>query len=326
MPPSQLRNVGKFISAASLAVTLVFLPTSTGFSSVVPSPPARAVAPAPAPHAPLILANPTAPTAQEPAIETPPEFLKEQAMTHAELMARWAPLIKEASKRFKVSEDWIRAVMRMESGGRTFNDDKRPITSVAGAMGVMQVMPTTYEEMRQQYGLGNNPYDPHDNVIAGTAYLHWLEGKYGYPKMFAAYNAGPGTLEALTAGTRTLPAETRAYVKGIGRILGAELVVEPTPSSRALSAPAEPVSVVAMLTRPDGSQIPIDSAVVDSIRAPLTNEYIAGVQTVLAMGQKRQGVREDLATVAAALHRPGLIVKGQPLDDDAPGRILHVYN
>src|SRR5262245_6664080 len=73
MPPSQLRNVGKFISAASISVTLVFLPSSTGFSSVVPSPRAPAVAAQPAQHAPLILANPTAPTAQESAIETPPE-------------------------------------------------------------------------------------------------------------------------------------------------------------------------------------------------------------------------------------------------------------
>src|SRR5262252_7141972 len=132
MPPSQLRNVGKFVSAASLAVTLLLLPSSTGFSSVVPSPPrAPAVAAKPAPAAPLMVWTPPV---QASLIETPAEFLKEQAMTRAELMERWAPLIKEAAKRFNVSADWIRAVMRMESGGRAFNDDKRPITSDKGAM------------------------------------------------------------------------------------------------------------------------------------------------------------------------------------------------
>src|SRR5579864_3650894 len=81
-------------------------------------------------------------------------------------------------------------------------------------------MPATYRDMRQQYGLGADPSDPHDNVLAGTAYLRWLYEKYGFPKMFAAYNAGPGTLEASQAADRNLPDETRAYVSGIANILG----------------------------------------------------------------------------------------------------------
>jgi len=233
------------------------------------------------------------------AISKPSEFAKEQAMNPAQLMARWAPLIKEASHRFGVAEDWIRAVMRMESGGRTLLNDKKPMISDAGAMGIMQIMPATYQEMRRQYGLGANPYDPHDNVLAGAAYLHWLQGKYGYPELFAAYNAGPGTLEAQVAGARELPNETRAYVRGIAQILGAEL--PPAPSA---SAPAEPENVIATLTRPDGSTISIDGAAVDSIRASFPGEYVASVQTVVTMGNRHQGVREDLATVVSALKRP----------------------
>jgi soluble lytic murein transglycosylase-like protein len=137
------------------------------------------------------------------------EFEKEQAMSPSQLMDRWTPLVEKASHRFGVSVAWIQAVMRMESGGRTLQDDKRPIISDAGAMGIMQIMPETYREMRRQYGLGADPYNPHDNVMAGTAYLRWLYGKYGYPKMFAAYNAGPGALEAQFAGLRRLPDETR---------------------------------------------------------------------------------------------------------------------
>jgi len=220
----------------------------------------------------------------------------EQAMSLTQLIDRWAPYIKEASRRFGVAEDWIRAVMRMESGGRTLSADKRPITSRAGAMGLMQVMPDTYRELQQQYGLGTNPHDPRDNILAGTAYLRWLHEKYGYPKMFAAYNAGPGTLEAQMAGLRNLPTETRAYVRGIASILGVET---PAPES----TPPQPVKIVATLTRPDGSSIAIDGNSVDSIRASFPNEFVPGVRTVLMMGDREQGVVEELATVAAALKR-----------------------
>lgn len=220
-------------------------------------------------------------------------FEKEQALSPAQLMDRWAPLIKEASRRFGVAEAWIGAVIRMESGGRTLLDDKRPITSNAGAMGIMQVMPETYQQMRQQYGLGADPYDPHNNVLAGTAYLRWLYGKYGFPKLFAAYNAGPGTIEAQSAGARKFPEETRAYVSGIAHILGAP------------SEPSQPTELIATLTRPDGSSISIDAAAVDSIRVSFPGEYAPGVQTVVSMGNRRQGVTEDFATVGSLLRDHG---------------------
>jgi soluble lytic murein transglycosylase-like protein len=216
-------------------------------------------------------------------------FAKERALSPAQLIDRWAPLIKEASRRFGIAEAWINAVIRMESGGRTLLDDKRPITSNAGAMGIMQVMPETYREMRQQYGLGADPYDPHNNVLAGTAYLSWLYGRYGYPKLFAAYNAGPGTID----GTRNLPDETRAYVSGIAHILGAP------------SKPSQPIDPIVTLTRPNGSSVSIDAAAVDSIRASFPGEYTPGVQTVLSMGNRRQGVTEDLATAASVLRDHG---------------------
>ena len=113
---------------------------------------------------------------------TPPTvFETEAAMSPSDLMKRWDPLVAAAAKRFDVPEKWIRAVMRMESGGRTTLVEGQPITSQAGAMGLMQVMPGTYQEMRVQYALGADPYDPHDNVFAGTAYLRFLYRKYGNP-------------------------------------------------------------------------------------------------------------------------------------------------
>jgi len=232
-------------------------------------------------------------------------FAKEKVMSATQLMERWTPLIKEASRRFGIAEDWIKAVMRMESGGRTTLDDNRPITSKKGAMGIMQVMPGTYADMRQQYRLGADPYNPRDNVLAGTAYLRVLYEKYGYPKMFAAYNAGPAIVDAKSAGASELPNETRAYVNGIAHILGDENIAAAVNLPAQASEPVQAVDPIATLTRPDGVSISIDSGTVDSIRAPLRNEYAPSVQTVLAIGNKRQGVREDLATVAALLRSHG---------------------
>ncbi len=82
----------------------------------------------------------------------------------------WGPYINEASKRFDVPDRWIREVMRVESGGNEFLNGQL-ITSPVGAMGLMQVMPQTYDELRIRYALGDDAYDPHNNILAGTAYI-----------------------------------------------------------------------------------------------------------------------------------------------------------
>lgn len=160
-----------------------------------------------------------------------PSVAAETSTPTSALITRWSPLIKEASRRFGVAEDWIKAVMRVESGGHTSTADGHPITSPKGAMGLMQLMPETWRDMQRAYDLGNDPYDPHDNVMAGTAYLRWLYEKFGFPQMFAAYNAGPGTVAVKAAATGQLPQETRNYVQAIARILGSQSDV--TPSSHA---------------------------------------------------------------------------------------------
>ncbi|WP_371008886.1 lytic transglycosylase domain-containing protein [Mesorhizobium sp. RCC_202] len=117
----------------------------------------------------------------------------------------YAAPIAEASHRFHVPERWIRSVMHLESAG-----DPRAV-SRKGALGLMQIMPGTWAELRLRHQLGRDPYDPHDNILAGTAYLRELYDRYGSPGFLAAYNAGPGRYEASLKG-RPLPAETRAYV------------------------------------------------------------------------------------------------------------------
>ena len=156
-----------------------------------------------------------------PAASNDGAFDREAAMSASALLHRWDPLIADASHRFGVKADWIRAVMRVESGGRTMLTDDRKITSRAGAVGIMQVMPGTYDEMAKQYGLGSDRYNPHDNVFAGAAYLRWLHDRYGFPAMFAAYNGGPGTLEANRRGEEELPKETQNYLASVTNILDA---------------------------------------------------------------------------------------------------------
>ncbi len=130
----------------------------------------------------------------------------------------WAGFVAEAAAQFSLPEAWIRAVMQAESGGQTTLDG-RPITSRAGAMGLMQLMPETYEEMRQRYGLGPDPYDPHDNILAGAAYLREMYNRYGAPGFLAAYNAGPARLDRVLFEGKTLPGETLRYLETLAPVL-----------------------------------------------------------------------------------------------------------
>lgn len=135
---------------------------------------------------------------------------------HADPVDMWRPHIAEASSRFGIPERWIILVMRAESDGKTMRNG-RPITSHAGAMGLMQLMPGTWGLMRDTYGLGPNPHAPRDNIIAGTAYLRMMYDRFGYPGLFGAYNAGPGRYASYLRGKSRLPAETRAYMASVAR-------------------------------------------------------------------------------------------------------------
>ena len=118
----------------------------------------------------------------------------------------FAAFITEASKRFAVPEHWIRSVMRVESAGEV------RARSGKGAMGLMQIMPQTWTELRARYDLGADPYDPRDNILAGAAYIRELYQRFGAPGFLAAYNAGPGRYEHHLATDRPLPDETQGYV------------------------------------------------------------------------------------------------------------------
>jgi soluble lytic murein transglycosylase-like protein len=236
-----------------------------------------------------------------------PVFETESRMSASQLINRWTPLITQASQKFDIPARWIRAVVQMESAGRTMSAAFHPITSRTGAMGIMQLMPGTYGEMRAQYHLGANPYNPRDNVFAGAGYLHWLYKKYGYPAMFAAYNDGPGHLEDRLMHGGLLPAETRNYVEHIVTELG---------DHAALAAATRNGSVT--FTRPNGKPVTINLAKITSVRVPLPGEYARDVHAVITASDVHQAVRESYDAVKQAMIGHGAL--GTSIATAAAGR------
>lgn len=172
----------------------------------------------------------------------------------ADPVSQWMPEIAEASRRFGIPGRWIMRVMRAESDGAT-ELDGLPIRSRAGAIGLMQLMPATWREMRRAYALGSNPDDPRANIIAGTAYLRLLYDRFGYPGLFGAYNAGPARYAAWVAGRHHLPSETVAYlgaVAGRGQRTTIHVAVAPRQTLFAIrrkdDAPRLPIGESAMVS------------------------------------------------------------------------------
>ncbi len=145
----------------------------------------------------------------QPAI--PPAYVSDSVS--AEVVNAYGGFIAEASQKFGIPEAWIRAVINIESRYKT--DARSP----KGALGLMQLMPPTWQKMRTTYNLGNDPLDPRDNILAGTAYLRELYDNYGGAGFLAAYNAGPGRYEGWLNSAKPLPAETLSYVASLSKLL-----------------------------------------------------------------------------------------------------------
>lgn len=130
--------------------------------------------------------------------------------------------VAEAALRSGLPPHWISAVIEVESGG------KIDAVSPKGAMGLMQIMPATWDDLRARLGLGPDPFEPRDNIIAGAAYLRDLHDRFGAPGFLAAYNAGPGRYADHLATGRPLPAETVAYMAALAPLIGSGSVVDQT--------------------------------------------------------------------------------------------------
>ncbi len=189
----------------------------------------------------------------------------------------WGPYIIEAAVKYDVPERWVRGVIRQESGGRLYEHGTL-ITSPVGAMGLMQVMPGTYDELRARYSLGDDPYDPHNNILAGTAYIRELYDVYGAPGFLAAYNAGPRRLDDYLSHNRSLPDETRNYV---ARIAPGIMGIDP--------AHVSPAQMLAM------NQLPMN--IPSGPRYPRSR---AGQPVALALNRGRRVSGYDRVEVASA--------------------------
>jgi len=97
----------------------------------------------------------------------------------------YASFIAETAGRFGLPGPWITAVIHVESGG-----DARA-SSRKGAMGLMQIVPQTWADLRARHHLGSEPFDPCDNTIGSSAYLRELYDRFGGSGFLAAYHAGP---------------------------------------------------------------------------------------------------------------------------------------
>lgn len=180
---------------------------------------------------------------------------------HQDASDPWASFIAEAAERFDIPERWIRTAMRTESDGDTH------IVSPKGAMGLMQIMPTTWDELRARHGLGDDPFDPHDNIIAGTAYLRALRDRYGIPGALAAYSAGPARWEEHQLLGVPLPDATQ---RDLGKPAPAVDDTTPglfvAPAWSTTGASDAPLFAIDTATRPAASAVPSERLFVTSRR------------------------------------------------------------
>jgi soluble lytic murein transglycosylase-like protein len=142
--------------------------------------------------------------------------VRAQTVSRLAAIDRFAKFIHLASDRFAVPARWIRAVLEIESGG-----DEHSI-SPRGAMGLMQLMPGTWVELSARCGLGLDPFDARDNILAGTAYLKEMHDRFGAAGFLAAYHAGPWRYEQHLVTGKPLPSETTAYVAAVTPLLDNE--------------------------------------------------------------------------------------------------------
>lgn len=196
--------------------------------------------------------------------------------------------VADASRRFGIPENWIYAVMRVESGGRI------GAVSSAGAMGLMQLMPGTWARQRARFGLGDDPFDPRDNIIAGTSYLREMYDRYGANGFLAAYNAGPGRYEDYARRGRPLPAETVNYVARIA------------PQLQSGGSPLAASTASALQATPRLAPIPWTQASLFIARSerPTSDAIVLADPAPGSSNPAQQSARSNLFAPVSARHRP----------------------
>jgi soluble lytic murein transglycosylase-like protein len=192
--------------------------------------------------------------------------------------------VAEASQRFNIPGNWIRAVMRIESAG-----DPRAV-SPNGAMGLMQIMPKTYAGLRARHHLGPDAYDPRDNILAGAAYLREMLDRYGSPGFLAAYNAGPARYDEHLVTGRPLPAETQTYVAMLSPMIGGQQFDDRTVAPFDLIAWARATLFATHAEAPPNAELP--AAKVQPDRLPSIHRIV----DLSALSPRSEGLFVHLAS------------------------------
>ena len=155
--------------------------------------------------------------------DKPEEFIPTSpgraALNRDHVKAKWGALIDAASRETKLDSTLIASVIRAESDGNS------KAVSPAGAKGLMQLADST----AQDYGV-EDPFDPKENIIAGSKYLKNLLDRFGDLKLaLAAYNAGPGNVNKY--GGVPPFRETQDYVARVtGHLEKAGVKIDASPS------------------------------------------------------------------------------------------------
>lgn len=134
--------------------------------------------------------------------------------------------VDEAAIRFGIPHAWIYAVMRQESGGQTF------AISAKGAIGLLQLMPSTWRDLTLEFGLGDDPFEPRANILAGTAYMRRMYDRFGAPGFLAAYNAGPERYARSLVQGSALPTETQNYLRKLAPVIAGATAPQTAVKSR----------------------------------------------------------------------------------------------
>jgi soluble lytic murein transglycosylase-like protein len=145
----------------------------------------------------------------EPEAETPPVLTATDRADHGDLLAStpFGEIIAAVSEAHGVDPLLVRAVIQVESNYRPRARSRK------GAMGLMQLMPSTAREYKVR-----NPFDPRANIEAGIRHLKGLIDRFGVELALAAYNAGEGAVLKFNG----IPPyrETRTYVSKILALAG----------------------------------------------------------------------------------------------------------
>ncbi len=144
----------------------------------------------------------------------------------------YSDYVARAATKYEIEPELIHAVIKTESNGN------RRAVSKKGAMGLMQLMPSTATDMAV-----GNPFNPEENIEGGVKYLRYLLERFkgDLTLALAAYNAGPTTVEKY--GNVPPITETRQYVNKVFSFYNGKKNFTVSDTAEKVQRPAPPAKI-----------------------------------------------------------------------------------